>query len=180
MDDTANSRLYLDTCRQPFPEPDTAMAYVDGMNPYYGAVKDRPCLKWLNIPSLLESLAPAYRIVTIRYYTAQIKRAYPGDASHSRQRKYLDALSSLSKIDIRYGTYSRFPSWQRIYEDQGLSSLELFRSKLNYPTAVGRLLERAKSQQPPEQPFVLVRVGKDEEKGSDVNWATDLIVGALG
>ena len=178
MDDTANSCL-LDTCRQPAPEPGTAMAYVDGMNLYYGAVKDRPCLKWLNIQSLLESLVPAYRIVTIRYYAAQIKRAYPGDESHSRPRKYLDALSSLSKIDIRYGTYSRFPSWRRIYEDKGLSSPELFRPNLNHPVAVGRLLERAQSQQPPEQPFVLVRVWKDEEKGSDVNLATDLIVDAL-
>ena len=95
------------TCRQASPEPDTAMAYVDGMN-LYGAVKGRPCLKWLNIQSLLESLVPAYRIATIRYYTARIKRAYPEDEGHSRQRKYLDALSSLSKIDIRYGTYSRF------------------------------------------------------------------------
>lgn len=44
---------------------------------------------------------------------------------------------------------------------------------------VGRLLERAKIQQPPEQPFVLVRVWKIEEKGSDINLATDLIVDTL-
>ena len=40
------------------PPHNSVIAYVDGMNLYYGAVKQRPEYKWLDIQSMLEGLFP--------------------------------------------------------------------------------------------------------------------------
>ncbi len=155
-----------------------AVAYVDGMNLYYGAVKYNPQYKWLDVQALLENLFSAYDISLIRYYTAKIKPRFQKDNSPLRQLVYLDALETRPKIRITWGVYSRHTAYRRIDDTHGLSNPNLFRPSLNpqETNTVGRILSQAQTQQPPDRPFVLVRVRKDEEKGSDVNLATDLIM----
>ena len=161
---------------------ETAYAYVDGMNLYYGAVKDNPHYKWLDVHLLMVNLVPQLTVVHTRYYTARIKATFPGDPGPGRQQIYLEALQSQERITIRKGIYADWPQWQRLDESQGLASPDLFRPRLEEAEAraVGRILQRAKGRQPPTRPFVLAKVRRTEEKGSDVNLATDLLKDSLG
>ena len=157
-------------------------AYVDGMNLYYGAVKRHPGYKWLDIPAMVANLVPGLTIAHTRYYTARIKATFPEDPGPGRQRIYLEALQSRPRITIKEGVFADRPHRQRIDETQGLDSPDLFRPRLGKEDVqlMGEILQRAKSRQPPNRPFVLVKVRRTEEKGSDVNLATDLLKDALG
>lgn len=161
---------------------DPVYAYVDGMNLYYGALKRHPGYRWLDIPAMVANLVPGLTIAHTRYYTARIKATFPGDPGPGRQRIYLEALQSRPRITIKEGVYSDWSSWRRLDETEGLDSPDLFRPRLEDEEArrAGRILERAKSRQPSNRPFVLAKVRKAEEKGSDVNLATDLLKDALG
>lgn len=157
-------------------------AYVDGMNLYYGALKRHPGYRWLDIPAMVANLVPGLTIARTRYYTARIKATFPGDPGPGRQRIYLEALQSRPQITIKEGVYADWPRWQRLDETRGLGSPNLFRPRLEDGEArrLGRVLEQAKRRQPPIRPFVLVKIRQTEEKGSDVNLATDLLKDALG
>lgn len=47
------------------------IAYIDGFNFYYGAVKGTQ-YKWLNFEALCQRLLPRDHIVKIRYFTARV------------------------------------------------------------------------------------------------------------
>jgi len=161
---------------------ESVYAYVDGMNLYYGALKHNPGCRWLDVPSLMANLVPHLTIVHTRYYTARIKATFPGDPGPARQRTYLQALQSRPRITVKEGVYADWPRWQRLDETRGLDSPNLFRPRLKDAEArhVGRILQQAKDRQPSTRPFVLARIRQTEEKGSDVNLATDLLKDALG
>ncbi len=118
----------------------------------------------------------------LRYYTARIKATFPGDPGPGRQQIYLEALQSRPHITIKEGVYADWPRRQRLDESQGLDSPHLFRPRLKKAEAqtVGQILQRAKARQSPARPFVLAKVRQTEEKGSDVNLATDMLKDALG
>ncbi|HEY4248274.1 MAG TPA: NYN domain-containing protein [Lacunisphaera sp.] len=64
------------------------IAYVDGFNLYYGLLKDRPDLKWLNLNKLVKMLFPHYELGGVKYFTAEVE-----DASRKeRQKMYWRAL----------------------------------------------------------------------------------------
>lgn len=89
---------------------------------------------------------------------------------------------SRPQITIKEGGYADWPRWQRLDETQGLDSPDLFRPRLGMEDAqlVGGILQRAKALQSSTRPFVLAKIRRTEEKGSDVNLATDLLKDALG
>ncbi len=80
--------------------------YIDGLNFYYGLVKNSP-YKWLDFKSLFAKVLPNdFNILKIKYFTAKIK-AFPTDpqAPH-RQAIYLRALEKwISEIEIFYGSF---------------------------------------------------------------------------
>ena len=80
------------------------IAYIDGFNFYYRAVKDSPH-KWLDFESLIKKLASKeYEILKIRYFTAMIK----GDArGYNNQKFYLEALNANPKTVIHKGIFLR-------------------------------------------------------------------------
>lgn len=120
------------------------IAYVDGFNLYYGALRGTP-YRWLDIGALLASLVPRNAIEAIWYFTAKVS-ARPNDPQQPvRQETYLRALSTLPNLQIHYGHF--------------LSSHK--RMPLVVPPAVG--------------PRV-VDVINTEEKGSDVNLASRLLI----
>ena len=162
-------------------ETETVYAYVDGMNLYYGALKHHPGYRWLDVPTLMADLVPNLTVTHTRYYTARIKSTFPGDPSPGRQQIYLEALKSRPGITIKEGVYADWPRWQRLDEDQGLDSPDLFRPRLGKEDAqlMGKILQRAKARQPSTRPFVLAKIRRTEEKGSDVNLATDLLKDTL-
>jgi hypothetical protein len=112
------------------------------------------CLKdspyrWLDIPAFCRKLIPANPINHIRYFTSRVSARQDDPEGPARQDAYLRALTTLDGLSIHYG---RFQS-----------------AKVRLPLA-GPLI---KGQQK------TVEVIKTDEKGSDVNLATFLLMDAF-
>ena len=79
--------------------------YIDGLNLYYG-MKSEGWRRyyWLDVQRLSESLTRPYqRLRFVRYFTAELLPSSGADARIERHSAYLQALSSLPKVDIQYG-----------------------------------------------------------------------------
>lgn len=132
-----------------------ANVYFDGFNLYYGCVKDMP-YRWLDLRKLAGFMLPEYEIGRLRYFTARV-RPRPGDPDkHLRQQMYLRALSTLPRFSIHEGFFLESQVQARLVTPIPCPMV---------PTCVGNV--RAQ------------RVHKTEEKGSDVNLATTLILDAF-
>ena len=130
------------------------IAYIDAGNLYYGLLKGRPELKWLNPVALVRALLrDDHSLTKVKFYTARV-RTYPHDAAAiERQRIYLRALATVDGLDIIEGYYNRNKAWM---------------------PAVG-----AKCRTCCEADEGRVRVVKLEEKRTDVNIATDMLYDAF-
>jgi uncharacterized LabA/DUF88 family protein len=131
--------------------------YVDGFNLYFRLLQKRPALKWLNIKALAEHvLKPANQIVAVRYYTARVSgRLSP--LGPARQQIYLDALTTVPEISVHMGMFLTSEKFA------GLVHPPQFRPAAGLP-----------------QPWPdVVKVLKVEEKGSDVNLASHLLLDAF-
>lgn len=122
-------------------------AYIDGLNLFYGSLKGRPELKWLDLVGLVEALRPGDKIDLVRYFTAPVSGKFdPGGPR--RQETYLRALRStypaerLTILPGRFRTHA-----------------------VDMPFA----------NPAPNGPR-MAHVIKTEEKGSDVNLASYLLV----
>lgn len=122
--------------------------YIDGFNLYYGSLRNTQ-FKWLNVAKLCTTLVPRLQINRIRYFTARVDALPHDKQAPDRQDIYLRALRTIPNLTIHEG---RFASWSK----------RLPKYPLEYR-------DPAKSPQS-------VRVLKREEKGSDVNLATYLLV----
>jgi len=123
------------------------IAYIDAFNLYFGALKPANC-KWLNLEIWLDAQFPRNQIISIKYFTARVK-PFEGDSSSCvRQEAYLDALSTLSRVEIIEGHYL-----------------------VNQTTAM-------LATPPPNGVSRYVQIIKSEEKQSDVNIASHLLLDA--
>jgi hypothetical protein len=134
--------------------------YIDGFNLYYRLLRDRPHIKWVNPLRLVQHvLGPRNQITKVRYFTARVSGRLDPDAP-LRQQVYLDALSSIRDIHIHYGSFLEKPKYAGLVRpvlDKGKQSNDLiFRP---WPD--------------------VAYVWKTEEKGSDVNIATYLLLDAF-
>jgi hypothetical protein len=133
------------------------IVYVDGFNLYFRMVAQRPALKWLNVKTLAEKLLnPANQILGVRYYTARVSGRVDPQAP-ARQQIYLDALRTVPEISIHMGTFLLSEKFA------GLVKPPEFRPRM------------ALAQPWPD----VVKVIKVEEKGSDVNLASHLLLDAF-
>lgn len=131
-----------------------AFVYVDGFNLYYGSLKGTP-YRWLDVGALATRLFPHADIVAIRYFTAE-PRPDPADPDKvDRHREYVRALGTVSNLRVKPGFYQLKRSDQRQY-------FPLYPPNPKLPN--------------PKNP--VIPVWKAEEKGSDVNLATDLLIDA--
>lgn len=125
-----------------------ANVYIDGFNLYYGSLR-KTSFKWLNLLILCQNLLPGRTIGKIRYFTARIKSLPHDPQSPARQQEYLMALGTIANLEIHYGHFvSRSQNWP-VYP-------------LTYPV--------------PGQPPRMTQILRMEEKRSDVNLATLLIM----
>jgi len=125
----------------------TAIVYVDGFNLYRRALQGSP-YKWLDLVRMSELLLRDFEIVKVRYFTANIKHQPHDPQAPQRQQAYIRALRADPRIEVHLGTF-------RIDKrDMPVHPLEI----------------------DPDGLPVTVRVRKTEEKGSDVNLATHLLV----
>lgn len=123
-------------------------AYIDGFNLYHGALRGTP-YKWLNVSLLCAALFPKLTIDFIKYFTALVK-PFPHDKSAPlRQKIYLKAVETIPNLEIHRGY---FDLRSRVYPQ--------------YPFAYLKL----------NRPPLVVQIRKGEEKGTDVNIASHLLV----
>ncbi|PKB57765.1 MAG: hypothetical protein BZY73_01535 [SAR202 cluster bacterium Casp-Chloro-G3] len=127
----------------------TTSVYIDGFNLYNGSLR-KTQYKWLNILAMCETLLPGRQINRIRYFTARVIAFSHDLQAPARQDTYLRALKTLPNLVV--------------HEDGWFAShpVNLPRYPLNYPSPNG----------PPE----FVRVLRMEEKRTDVDLATHLLV----
>jgi hypothetical protein len=139
--------------------PMRTIVYVDGFNLYYRLLEKRPGLKWLNVKQLATRLlSEANQIARVRYYTARVSGRVDPHAP-ARQQIYFDALGTVPEISLHMGTFLATKKFA------GLVHPPSFRPQLAAPLP---------------QPWpAVVRVHKTEEKGSDVNLASHLLLDAF-
>ncbi len=80
-----------------------AIAYVDGFNLYYRALRTSTH-KWLDLAKLFGDLFPEHELVAIRYYTARVSGRKDPDQPR-RQHAYLRALNTIPNLTIHYGRF---------------------------------------------------------------------------
>lgn len=85
-----------------------AIAYVDGFNLYYGALKGS-AMKWLDLQALVCAIAPKPLIVKkVRYFTAKVKPGPRSPNAHTDQFAYLQALEGhCPLLETHYGDFQR-------------------------------------------------------------------------
>ena len=128
-----------------------AIAYIDGFNFYYGAVKGEPPLKWLDMQAMCEAVLRNCDVLAGSVLHSSRHGSVSTDPGQSqRQDVYLRALAGrLPKVEIVYGQFKE----------------RARRVPLARRGRRGRVR--------------LADVVVTEEKGSDVNLATDLLWDAL-
>ena len=124
--------------------------YIDGFNLYYGAVIGTP-YRWLDVESVCRVLFPSISINRIKYFTADVKSLPHDPDAPYRQSLYIRALLSIPTLSVVKG---HFVAWPKLMPQFPLA----------YP--------KFKPNNAPQR----VQVHKTEEKGSDVNLATHLII----
>lgn len=122
--------------------------YIDGFNLYYGSVR-KTSLKWLDLSALCKALLPNRQIKRIRYFTARVRALQHDLQAPIRQDIYLRALKTIPNLTIHTGHFAPRPS---VFPQFPLAYLN------------------------PSRPPLVVQVLRTEEKGSDVNLATYLLI----
>lgn len=126
--------------------------YIDGYNLFYGLLKGT-VWKWLDLLAFTKALLrDDHEILAVNYFTSRVKHnpAKPQMAIH--QQKYLEALSTIPLIRIVEGYYNRF------------------RVKMPFAKDPCKSCDKTDGY---------AIVWKNEEKRSDVNLATAMLVDAF-
>ncbi|GHG21658.1 hypothetical protein GCM10017784_11500 [Deinococcus indicus] len=129
-----------------------AAAFIDGFNFYYRSLR-QGSHKWLNLQQLLADVFPEHDFVAIKYFSADVKdrqrRDAAGTTTSNRQQLYLRALRSTPMVEVIKGRFLVTKKFMPIH-----------------PV-------------PATGPIPKIKVVNTEEKGSDVNLATELLLGAF-
>jgi hypothetical protein len=80
------------------------IVYIDGLNLFYGALKNTP-YKWLDIYKLCSELLVQNEIIKIKYFTANVISQPDDPYRTTRQEIYLRALRTFPKIEIILGKF---------------------------------------------------------------------------
>ena len=134
---------------------------MDGFNFYYRALKKRPSCKWVNPIKLCENiLNDTHRYVGLKYFSARVNDT-PDDLSKSqRQDIYFRAIKTIPNSQIILGHFSRHKTW------------------MDLVTPIERDVILPTSRETKKEVLRRIQVFKYEEKGSDVNIATELLIDA--
>jgi hypothetical protein len=131
-----------------------ANVYVDGFNLYYSALRRRfPDCKWLDVRTLAETLFPNDEIGRVMYFSAQVISRPDDPREATRQQMYFRALAARN-VEIFLGQFRSATRWMRRSE----------------PCPLGADCPVSEEN---------IRVISTEEKGSDVNLASHLLIDAF-
>lgn len=142
-----------------------ANVYVDGFNLYYSAVAHTD-LKWLDLSALCARVFPQHQINRIRYFTARVRGTPDDPKKADRQQVYIRALKAIPRLSVHYGHFVRWPKWM----PPACASL----SGQRLPPLCYQL-----TSVPLHRGDLPVQVFRTEEKGSDVNLASYLLLDAF-
>ena len=137
-----------------------ANVYFDGFNFYHGCFRDsaRPPIwqtcKWLDLRAFCERVFPNFDINRIRYFTALVNPTPTDPHNRLRQQTYLRALETIPNLTVHRGRFATNRKKRWVADPRS-----------NKPT--------------PRLPLQTVDVIEQEEKGSDVNLASYLLVDAF-
>ena len=90
---------------QPVTPRKRCIVYIDGYNFYYGVLDNNPSWKWLDLQGFFSALRPDEDVVALRYFTAIIEPERHTSERRDRQKRYLKAISTFPKIEVRLGRY---------------------------------------------------------------------------
>ena len=125
----------------------TAIVYVDALNLYYGSLRGTK-YKWLNLETLFDRLLPGYEILTIFFFTADLKGSLRPDnpGAPNRQKAYFRALGSLKRVIVVKGSFTKVPAhfYLRFAGDGVLSNFLKSRLKLT-KASVWKIEEKAQT-----------------------------------
>lgn len=161
--------------------------YVDAFNVYYGARdqcgRGTSGWRWLDLPALAMGLVdparwPAAQLVRFAYCTADRDRE--GDPSSVRdQRTYIGALAAAyPQVEVIKGFYAPRVKTGVLVETPS-TSVKPARIRLAHGDDVPSWLPARRIVGPSGDDELLVSVSTFEEKGSDVNVASSLLVDVL-
>jgi uncharacterized LabA/DUF88 family protein len=134
-----------------------ANVYIDGYNLYFGCVRGTP-YKWLDIGKWCRFVLPDYRINRIRYFTALVEARPDKPDQQQNQLVYLRALRTIPHLVTHEGFFLTTKKPRKL-----AAPLPCAAVAQGGAACVGDI----------------VRVLNTEEKGSDVNLATFLLMDAL-
>ncbi|CAN5752185.1 hypothetical protein BH24ACT4_BH24ACT4_14410 [soil metagenome] len=123
--------------------------YIDGFNLYHRALKDS-AYKWLDLERFCDQVVD-HRVDRVRYFTAPVKELAFNPGARARQFVYWRALKTLPRVRIHEGKFVVNSKWRALHHEP-----------------VGM-----------KPASVVARVKVPEEKGSDVNLASWLLMDAF-
>ena len=134
--------------------------YVDGFNMYYGCLRNSP-YKWLNPVLLCQNiLNDTHEFIGLKYFSAKVSDPSYDLSKSQRQQIYFRALRTLTNTEIILGHFNVHTVTMRLAEP--------IEYEENIP-----FVNKAKKVKKTR-----VKVIKREEKGSDVNIATHMLIDA--
>ena len=136
------------------------VVYVDGFNMYYGCLKNSP-YKWLNPVLLCQNiLNDTHEFIGLKYFSAKVSDP-PDDLSKSqRQQIYFRALKTLPNTKVILGHFNVHTVTMRLAKP------------IEYEENIPFINKTKKIKK------TRAEVIKYEEKGSDVNIATEMLIDA--
>lgn len=152
-------------------------AYIDGFNLYYGLKefhKRGYSCKWLDLNKLCEFYNHNNSLTKIKYFTANVKPRIDDLKQPLRQQIYFRALETLPNIEIIKGGFQQKIIKAPLVEEYSNDLGQIARQKIWVSTFVRELkLPLANFLNKNKYQYALIH--KSEEKGSDVNLATNLL-----
>ena len=144
-----------------------ARVYIDGFNLYYRAVKNTS-YKWLDLRKMCELIYPEYSIGLIKYFTARVSARKTDPSKPVRQQIYLRAIRTIPDLEIIVGQYRSRDAFMPLSTPilGNGAIIKVIRKSLRRMGYDNTFLEKRR----------IVKVIKTEEKGSDVNLATHLLI----
>lgn len=134
-----------------------ANVYVDGFNLYHGCFDDLKhrrhwrAYRWLDLDALCRRLFPQFAINRMRYFTALVDPQPNNRHNRDRQLMYIRALQTIPHLTVHLGRFATN------VKDRPIADVTATRPTPRFPIQMVPVIER-------------------EEKGSDVNLASHLLL----
>jgi NYN domain len=129
--------------------------YIDGFNLYFGSIKGTP-YHWLDLSKLAQELLPGQTVNAVHYFTARVKWDPRDPDSPTRQNVWLEAVKTMPGVKVKEGHFLR-------ERKRRVKAQPLWATDPRVPNPANSTVE----------------IWHNEEKGSDVNLATQLLLDAF-